>query len=366
MKHCGNLSLSALLMTATALSAAEAMPLFVKDKLHMPQLFQQVYIISKTEKSINPRNVVDLRKNDGRWNLSASESKLGVKLSNDQALQLMACVGKITCPTLHGKNQGTAVSVLRPDLLVTTRHAFIRYDGKAEAMPNRCTFHNYLDPRTNIPVVGSRDHGKPGHYFNNFDYIVLRLKAPLKGCNAFAVDSSEALLKRGDRFVSVTITQAGMLNRVMKAEPVIAKGEVKEAFDGAFDGPSMYWTDVDLGAGGSGGVIFALDQQGSLVVGENGRLIMKAMAIATGAGGKNGEPYKGQFERGNQSILVGVDSTFLKSILQARDELESQSQPKPDAPNAATAHEPTASKPRLPRPHHRPDRSQSPVFLFMP
>ena len=136
MKHRGKLSLSALLMIATALSAAEAMPLFVKEKPHMPELYQRVYIISKTEKSINPRNVGDLRKNDGRWNLSASESTLGVKISNDQALQLMACVGKITCPTLHGKNQGTAVSVLRPDLLVTTRHAFIRYDGKADAPPD--------------------------------------------------------------------------------------------------------------------------------------------------------------------------------------------------------------------------------------
>jgi Trypsin-like peptidase domain len=367
MNHCGKLGLSALLITATALRSAGAMPLFVKDKLHMPQLFQQVYIISKTEKSINPRNVVDLRKNDGRWNLSASESKLGVKLSNDQALQLMACVGKITCPTLHGKNQGTAVSVLRPDLLVTTRHAFIRYDGKAEAMPNRCTFHNYFDQRTNIPVVVSRDDRKSGHYFNNFDYLVLRLKAPLKGCNSFAVDGSEALLKAGDRFVSVTITQTGMLNRVGGAEPVIAKGEVKQVFEGAFDGPSMYWTDVDLGAGGSGGGIFVLDQQGSLVVSEDGRLVIRAMAIATGAGGKNGEPYKGQLEKGNQSILVGVDSTFLQSILHARDELENQGRPKPDAPNSAAASKPTASKSRMRRRHHyQPERSESPVFPFMP
>jgi len=275
-------------------------------------------------------------------------------------------VGKITCPTSRGKNQGTAVSVLRPDLLVTTRHAFIRHDGKAEATPNRCTFHNYLDPRTNIPVVVGRDQGKSGPYFNNFDYIVLKLKAPLKGCNSLAVDSSEAPLKPGDRFVSVTITQSGMLNRVTKVEPIIAKGEVKEVFDGAFGGPSMYWTDVDLGAGGSGGGIFALDQQGRLVVGENGRLIMKAMAIATGAGGKNGEPYKGQFEKGNQSILVGVDSTFLKSILQARDEFESQSQPKPDALDPQRHTSQRLQSPSRPRPHHRPHRSQSPVFTFTP
>jgi hypothetical protein len=212
-------------------------------------------------------------------------------------------------------------------------------------------------------VSVSPDQGKPGHYFNNFDYIVLRLKRPLRRCNGFAVDRSEALLQPGDRFVSVSITQSGMLNRVNNAEPVIAKGEVKQVFEGAFDGPSMYWTDVDLGAGGSGGGIFALDQQGSLVTGEDGRLVVKAMAIATGAGGKNGEPYEGQLVRGNQSILVGIDSIFLKSILQTRDELESQGQVKPKGASSAATLKPTAAKSRR---RHRHPLPESETFSFVP
>jgi hypothetical protein len=353
MNRCGKFSLSALLIIAATLSSAGAMPIIRIDELHM-HLLQPAYNISKTEKSINSKDIADLRKSDGRWNLNASESKLGVKLSDEEKRQLMACLGKITCLTLHGKNQGTAMSVLRPDLLVTTRHAFVRHDGKPEALLNTCTFHNYLNLRTNIPVVVSHDQGKSGHYFNNFDYIVLQLKAPLKGCNGFAVDRSEALLKPGARFVSVSITQSGMLNRVTRAEPVIAKGEVKQVFEGAFDGPSMYWTDVDLGAGGSGGGIFALDQQGSLLTGEDRRLVIKAMAIATGAGGKNGEPYGGQLEKGNQSILVGIDSTFLKSILQTRDELESRSQVEPEPASSAVVVKLTAAKSRLRHRHHHP------------
>ena len=36
---------------------------------------------------------------DGRWNLSQSESKLGIKLSAEATQQLMACTGQIVCAT---------------------------------------------------------------------------------------------------------------------------------------------------------------------------------------------------------------------------------------------------------------------------
>src|SRR5262245_5741505 len=61
---------------------------------------------------------------DGRWNLSQSVSKLGVKLLAEQAQQLMACTGQIVCktPDVHTEDEdrigvdvtATAVSVLRP------------------------------------------------------------------------------------------------------------------------------------------------------------------------------------------------------------------------------------------------------------
>jgi len=52
-----------------------------------------------------------------------------------------------------------------------------------------------------------------------------------------------------------------MLNPISSKEPVVARGKIKQVFEDAFDGPSMYWTDVDLGGGGSGGAIFALDRK---------------------------------------------------------------------------------------------------------
>jgi len=67
---------------------------------------------------------------DGRWNLGQSESMLGIKLSDDEKQQLMACMGEIVCETpgsdededrISVKITATAVSVLRPDLLVTAK-----------------------------------------------------------------------------------------------------------------------------------------------------------------------------------------------------------------------------------------------------
>ena len=324
MKHYFRFSGLAALTIAIASFATEAAPLNTsygfKDLESKSQLLHNVYIISKNGKYINPRDVAELRKSDGRWNLSQSESKLGVKVTDEQTGQLMACIGEIICPTLVSKNEATAVSVLRPDMLVTARHVFFAKDGKNEVSINKCTFHNYLNQKAKIPVVVY--HNNAGFYFNNFDYVVVRLKTKLAGCNSFGIDKAGSLLELGNQFFSVTTNQKGMLNPISSKEPVVARGEIKQVFEGAFDGPSMYWTDVDLGGGGSGGAIFALDRQGNLVVGEDGRLAMKAMATASGTGAKNGQPYKGELRRGNQSILIGLDSTFMKVILKMGDELE--------------------------------------------
>ena len=236
----------------------------------------------------------------------------------------MACVGEIRCETLdHSASRfATAVSVLRPDILVTTRHDFFSESGKPEVSLRKCTFHNYLNPGTKIPFVVYHNQTKTSFHLNNFDYVALHLKTPLSGCNAFGIDKSASSLKTGDEVLSVTTSQIGMLNQINDKEPVVAKGEIKQVFEGAFGGPSMYWTDVDTAGGASGGGIFALNRQGDLEVGDDERLVLKAMVIAAAIGAKNGQPYKGELEKGNQSILIGLDSSFMELVLKIWDELE--------------------------------------------
>jgi hypothetical protein len=288
------------------------------------KLLHRIYIFSKTGKYINPKDISGLRNSDGRWNLTQSDSRLGIHVTKDQTDQLMACVGEIRCVTLDhsAKRFATAVSVLRPDILITTRHDFFSKHGKTEVSLRKCTFHNYLKPRNEIPFVVYHNQTKTSFHLNNFDYVALHLKTPLGGCNAFGIDKSASSLQTGDEVLSVTASQIGMLNPISSKEPVVAKGEIKQVFEGAFGGPSMYWTDVDTANGASGGGIFPLNPQGDLEVGDDKRLVLKAMVIAAATGAKNGQPYKGELETGNQSILIGFDSSFMDLVFRIRDDLE--------------------------------------------
>ncbi len=317
------------------------------------ELLHRIYIFSKTGKYINPKDISALRNSDGRWNLTQSDSRLGIHVTKDQASQLMACVGEITCVTLDrsAKRFATAVSVLRPDILVTTRHDFFSKHGKPEVSLGRCTFHNYLKPGNKIPFVVYLNQNRTSFQLNNFDYVALHLKTPLSGCNAFGIDKSASSLQTGDEVLSVTASQIGMLNPISSKEPVVAKGEIKQVFEGAFGGPSMYWTDVDTASGASGGGIFALNRQGDLEVGDDERLVLRAMVIAAALGAKNGQPYNGELQTGNQSILVGLDSSFMELAFRIRDELETGHKLKKEATALTKDNKQTTSrKPKWPHP----------------
>ena len=123
-------------------------------------LFRQVLLYAKE----GSRKLVD-----GRWNLGQSESKLGIKLSADETKQLMACTGNIVCETPGVEGDGdeveyeaavkvtaTAVSVLRPDLLVTAKHVLFQGQKSSGALCS-CSFRSYSSRKIAIPVVVEKD-----------------------------------------------------------------------------------------------------------------------------------------------------------------------------------------------------------------
>jgi hypothetical protein len=249
---------------------------------------------------------------DGRWNLSQSESKLGIKLSADEASQLMACTGEIVCvkPAIHDEDEDTietrvtasAVSVLRPDLLVTAKHVFFK--GKKAVAPfGNCSFRSYSRRKVAIPVVVEKDQRK-GYIFNNEDFIVLRLKRELEGCSAFAINDSDSSLRDGEEILSVTGHQVKTLNKISSREPVVAKGTIRDSFSGqVLGGAPFYYSDLDFDVGGSGGAVFAL-MDGRPVSDDEGRLILRGISVAYGLKAKSGKPYSG--ER-NFTIIVGLE-----------------------------------------------------------
>jgi hypothetical protein len=241
---------------------------------------------------------------DGRWNLGQSESKLGIELSADETKQLMACTGRIVCDQPWGEVFGTAVSVLRPDMLVTAKHVFSKVRGGPVSF-GRCSFRSHLHRKAAIPVVVEKDQRK-GYFLNNEDFVVVRLKRELEGCHPFAINDSDLSLSEGDEIFSATGPQLRTLNKLSRREPVLAKGTIRGAFDPFLGGAPFYYADIDLDEGGSGGAVFAL-KDGRPVSDDEGRLILRGILVAHGPKAKSGQPYS---EERNYTIIIGLQAQF--------------------------------------------------------
>ena len=238
----------------------------------------------------------------------------------------MACTGQIVCetPGVHDEDEdrvgvkvtATAVSVLRPDLLVTAKHVFFK--GKRAVVPfGSCSFRSYLRRKVPIPVLVEKDQRK-GYVLNNEDFIVVRLKRELEGCSSFAINNSDSSLREGEQILSVTGHQVRALNKVSGREPVLAKGKIRRVLDGVLGGPLFYYADVDFDVGGSGGAVFALRDrrprfphaghpQAAPVLDNEGRLVLRGISVAYGPRAKNNRPYS---DERNYTIIIGLQGEF--------------------------------------------------------
>jgi hypothetical protein len=245
---------------------------------------------------------------DGRWNLSKSESKLGIRLSDDETKQLMACTGRILCHKGRETVFGSASSVLRPDLLVTAKHVFSTGRGTAVSFRS-CRFRSFLHRNTAIPIVIEKDQRK-GYFLNNEDFIVVRLKRELKDCDSFAI-SDDTVIPEGEHIFSATGYQRNSLNKLSLREPVLAKGTIRSVSTGVWGGPPFYYAEIDLDEGGSGGAVFDL-KDGRPVSDRYGRLILRGLLVAVGPKAKNGKPYS---EELNYTIIVGLQDEFRDLVM---------------------------------------------------
>lgn len=291
----------AAIMAAIVSFAADAAPLATAPSPAEPiashmSLLHRVLIYAKE----GSRKLID-----GRWNLGQSETKLGITVSAEETKQLMACTGRIICEKRDGGEVfASASSVLRPDLLVTAKHVFSQGRGGAVSF-KWCSFRSFLHRNAPVPIRVDKDQRK-GYFLNNEDFIVVRLKRALKDCAAFAINNSDFSLAEGEEVFSATSHQNGMLNKVSRREPVVAKGAIRSVSRGFLGGPPFYYADVDLDEGGSGGAVFAL-KDGRPVTDDAGRLVQRGILVAHGPRAKNGKPYS---EDQNYTIIIGLQGDF--------------------------------------------------------
>ena len=184
-----------------------------------------------------------------------------------------------------------------------------------------CSFRSYLRRKVAIPVLVEKDQRK-GYVFNNEDFVVLRLKRELDGCSPFAINDSDSSLREGEQILSVTGHQRRTLNKISGREPVIAKGKIRRVLDGVLGGPPFYYSDVDFDVGGSGGAVFALmnrrarfphagHSDAAPVSDDEGRLILRGLAVGYGPQAKSGRAYG---ER-NYTIIIGLEAEFRDLVM---------------------------------------------------
>ncbi|MGD9503218.1 MAG: hypothetical protein AB7V40_12115 [Methyloceanibacter sp.] len=286
-----------------------------------PGLLRLASIVTPDGVTVDPGNKEELKKYDNRHGLSALADTLreefGVTAS--QVTQLMACTGPVVCkvPSQDGKRiytyQGSGSIALRPDILITVKHAFQDL-GTGQLLPiETCRFHSWSNPKDEIAIVIDDPSQLPPvatsmaktPALKRADMTAVRLAHPVEGCAPVAIPEKGAMLQEGDRIFEATAKQDGLLSAWSGQEPVTQAGTIRQVFPAGPDGPLAYFSDLSGGEGGSGGGVFR-------VVG--GQLTLEAIVQGAGRPEMDGKPYNPELYQ-NQSGLVGLNEDVLQPML---------------------------------------------------
>jgi hypothetical protein len=284
-------------------------------------LLQQASIITPEGVTVDADDKEELKKYDNRHDLSELADSLRKEFGVTPAhlAQLMACTGAVVCrvPSADGKRvdiyQGSGSIALRPNVLVTVKHAFQDLETGQLLPIDTCRFHNWKNPDDEIailiddpaqlPPIATSMSKTPE--LKRRDMTAVRLAQPVEGCEPLAIAKGGAPLQDGDRVFEATAKQDGMLSQWSGREPVTEIGTIRHVFPAGPDGALAYFADLSGGEGGSGGGVFRV---------VNGQLSLEAIVQGAGSPEVDGKPYSEETYH-NQTGLVGVDEDVLLPML---------------------------------------------------
>lgn len=285
------------------------------------ELLQQASIITPEGITVDPNNKQELKKYDSRHDLSELADTLGTEfgVTTSHLTQLIACTGAVVCgvPSADGKRiniyQGSGTIALRPNILVTVKHAFQDLDTGQLLPIDKCRFHNWKNPNDEIAVIIDDPSQLPPiatsmaktPELKRADMTAVRLARPVEGCEPLAISEKGAMLQEGDRVFQATAKQDGMLSPWSGREPVTQVGTIRSVFPAGPDGGLAYFADLSGGEGGSGGGVFRV---------VSGQLTLEAIVQGAGAPDMDGKPYNPELYQ-NQSGLVGLNENVLSPML---------------------------------------------------
>jgi len=312
----GRLLALAALLACAGLPPADAKPFAVS-----PKLVQQASIITPEGIEVDPGDTAELAKYDHRRDLSevADTLKKEFGVTDAQLTQLNACTGTVVCkvPSADGKRietyRASGTVALRPNLIVTVKHAFQDLETGELLPTDSCLFQTWknpgdeiaivIDDPSQLPPIGSSMSKTPET--RRRDLTAVRLGRPVEGCEPVSVLEEDTMLDPGDRVFQATGKQDGMLGAWSGREPVSQTGAIRNVFPAGSDGPLAYFSDLSGGEGGSGGGIFVV---------EDGQLALAAIVQGAGRPEMNGKPYDPARYQ-NQTGLVGVNGNVLLPML---------------------------------------------------
>src|SRR4029078_4708008 len=235
-------------------------------------LLQQASIITPEGVTVDANDKEELKKYDNRHDLSELADSLRKEFGVTPAhlAQLMACTGAVVCrvPSADGKRvdiyQGSGSIALRPNVLVTVKHAFQDLET-GELLPiDTCRLHKWKNPDDEIailiddpaqlPPIATSMSKMPE--LKRRDMTAVRLARPGEGCEPPGIAKGGATLQDGDRVFEATAKQDGMLSQWSGRDPVTEIGTIRHVFPAGPDGALAYFADLSGGEGGSGGGVF--------------------------------------------------------------------------------------------------------------
>jgi hypothetical protein len=308
-------------LAVAALLACAGIPLaHAKPFAISPKLLQQASIITPEGVEVDPNDTVELKKYDHRRDLSELADTLQEEfgVTDAQLTQLNACTGTVVCkvPSADGKRietyRASGTVALRPNILVTVKHAFQDLET-GELLPiDSCRFQTWKNPDDEIAIIIDDPSQLPpkGTSMSKTpedrrrDVTAVRLADPVEGCEPVSVLEEDTMLNQGDRVFQATGKQDGMLGEWSGREPVSQTGTIRNVFPAGPDGGLAYFSDLSGGEGGSGGGIFRV---------VSGQLTLEAIVQGAGRPAMNGKPYNERLYQ-NQTGLVGVNENVLQPM----------------------------------------------------
>jgi hypothetical protein len=170
----------------------------------------------------------------------------------------------------------SAALVGSPNIVLTALHGLVDHEGAFNPGLLKPHFQSFntsqavaLDFTSGSFALGSADVNQ----FPGKDFAVVRLKAPSRGLRPIPLLPASEILQAGQEVISIAIPkQEGMTRSIPWNEPAAQICHIHRVYLANPSRGTLYYTDCDIGGGGSGGI---------LLVRWKGQLAAAGMAYAS-------------------------------------------------------------------------------------